>query len=207
MAPKIVDREEKKAQIAHAAGAVFGDRGFDRTRIDDIARAAGVGKGTVYQYFADKQELFDHAFAFMMSSMEADMRAALSEQRPPLDTLREITAITIRAMEQLGHGYRFFLEYMLHNSREGKRLAALEQMLLEYRKGTAALLSAAQDLGQIRPELDTDTLAAAFAAWFDGAVFHWIVLPESSGIREMADAFLDLFFTGIAPRAGEGEGR
>ena len=91
---------------------------------------------------------------------------------------------------------------MLHNSREGKRLASLENMLLEYRKGTASLLSAARDRGQVRPELDTDTLAASFAAWFDGAVFHWIVLPEKSGIREMADNFMDVFLAGISPVEG-----
>ena len=41
-----------------AAIDVFGEKGFDRANVEDIAQAAGIGKGTVYLYFKSKEEIF-----------------------------------------------------------------------------------------------------------------------------------------------------
>ncbi|HEX6535673.1 MAG TPA: TetR/AcrR family transcriptional regulator [Gemmatimonadaceae bacterium] len=50
--------EERPAQIIGAALEVFGEVGLARARLEDIARRAGVSKGTIYVYFPDKDELF-----------------------------------------------------------------------------------------------------------------------------------------------------
>ena len=50
--------EERPGQILRAALEVFGEVGLARARLDDIARRAGVSKGTIYVYFPDKEELF-----------------------------------------------------------------------------------------------------------------------------------------------------
>ncbi len=50
--------EERPKQIIEAALEVFGEVGLARARLDDIARRAGVSKGTIYVYFPDKEELF-----------------------------------------------------------------------------------------------------------------------------------------------------
>jgi AcrR family transcriptional regulator len=55
-------REEKKLQrqeeILKAAFDVFSAHGYEATRIDDVARQAGIAKGTIYLYFRDKELLF-----------------------------------------------------------------------------------------------------------------------------------------------------
>ena len=48
----------KKEQIMEAALQIFSTKGFHLAKIEDIAQEAGVGKGTVYEYFASKEELF-----------------------------------------------------------------------------------------------------------------------------------------------------
>lgn len=50
--------EERPGQILEAALAVFAERGLAAARIDDIARQAGLSKGTIYLYFPNKEELF-----------------------------------------------------------------------------------------------------------------------------------------------------
>jgi AcrR family transcriptional regulator len=50
--------EERPKQILEAALAVFAERGLAAARLDDIAKLAGVSKGTIYLYFANKEELF-----------------------------------------------------------------------------------------------------------------------------------------------------
>lgn len=53
------DDSAKRRQILDGARKVFLDRGFDAASMGDIAKAAGVSKGTLYVYFKDKDDLFD----------------------------------------------------------------------------------------------------------------------------------------------------
>lgn len=48
----------KREKIAEAALAAFVGKGYHDTRMEEIARKAGVGKGTLYEYFSNKEELF-----------------------------------------------------------------------------------------------------------------------------------------------------
>ena len=50
--------EEREAQIIDAAFTAFAANGLDETRLEDIARLAGVAKGTIYLYFPNKEALF-----------------------------------------------------------------------------------------------------------------------------------------------------
>jgi AcrR family transcriptional regulator len=50
--------EERPQQILHAALGVFGEHGLAGARLEDIARQAGVSKGTIYLYFPNKEALF-----------------------------------------------------------------------------------------------------------------------------------------------------
>ena len=49
----------KRRQIIDGARRVFIEMGFDAASMNDITRAAGVSKGTIYVYFANKEELFE----------------------------------------------------------------------------------------------------------------------------------------------------
>jgi AcrR family transcriptional regulator len=51
--------EARPAEIVQAAYQVFSEKGFAAARLDDIARRAGVSKGALYLYFANKQEIFE----------------------------------------------------------------------------------------------------------------------------------------------------
>ena len=77
-------REAKKAQtlrsIMDAAIKLFSKKGFEKTSVDELARAAGVGKGTIYGYFKTKSEIFlafceeelDYAFADLAKKRDPD---------------------------------------------------------------------------------------------------------------------------------------
>ena len=50
--------EERRQSILAAANEVFGARGYEHVRIDDVAAAAGISKALIYEHFASKQELY-----------------------------------------------------------------------------------------------------------------------------------------------------
>ena len=56
--PRRIDKNAKRKEILEAAARVFARDGFANTKISDVAALAGIGKGTVYEYFPSKDELF-----------------------------------------------------------------------------------------------------------------------------------------------------
>jgi AcrR family transcriptional regulator len=65
MSPKIVDREQKKLKIIGSAFNVLQEKGYMDTKMSDIAEEAGIGKGTIYEYFGSKDELEEKVRRFI----------------------------------------------------------------------------------------------------------------------------------------------
>src|SRR5438034_1884186 len=78
----------KRRQILDGARKVFMDLGFDGASMNEIARAAGVSKGTLYVYFADKNRLFE---AIVQGEALAHGQVVFNfdPTRDPATTLRE----------------------------------------------------------------------------------------------------------------------
>src|SRR6185295_1110716 len=56
--PKGDKRERTRARLIDAAAAVIGEKGWDRTSLDDVARRAGMTRGAIYGNFSNREELF-----------------------------------------------------------------------------------------------------------------------------------------------------
>ena len=69
-------RAERREAILAAALEEFSARGFAATRLDDVARRAGVAKGTIYLYFRDKESLFQELVRAMVSPLVGAIEAA-----------------------------------------------------------------------------------------------------------------------------------
>jgi len=96
--PRSLPPEARRAAILAAALEEFTARGYEGARLDDVAKRAGVAKGTIYLYFADKEALFQDLVRSMVSPVlgmleqvrELDMPARMLVERL-LDTfVREI---------------------------------------------------------------------------------------------------------------------
>lgn len=75
-------------EISHVALRLFLDRGFEKTTIDDIVSAAGIGRRTFFRYFASKSDLPWGEFDALLAQMRRHL-AALPDDVPVLDALRE----------------------------------------------------------------------------------------------------------------------
>jgi len=199
MSPKVVDKDEKRRLIAQAAVRVFGEKGFENTRMEDVAQAAAVGKGTLYEYFRDKDELLQGSFAVFLGDMERDLlsKIDLSPSTPPARALSELASYMLQSIREWGEDYRFFLEYMLRISRTRGEFPLLGAMLSEFRNLVAGILESGIEKKVFRPDLDVTATAAALAAWYDGAILHWIVLPEGPSIELMSERFHEMIFRGL----------
>jgi AcrR family transcriptional regulator len=90
--PRAGRRAQRRQAILAAALKEFSDRGFAAARLDDVAVAAGIAKGTIYLYFRDKEALFQDLIRSEMSPVVATLETALAVDLP-------VRAVAERAVE------------------------------------------------------------------------------------------------------------
>lgn len=80
-------RDERKEQILNAALRIFARKGVGSTKVSDIASAAGVSHGLVYQYFKSKEEIFE---TLVENAIELTRQAADTICKIPLSPMNKI---------------------------------------------------------------------------------------------------------------------
>lgn len=113
-ASKALSRSQVRRQqdIINAALAAFDQHGFERARIDDIAKQAGVAKGTVYLYFKNKEQLFHGVVRHVVEpALEQVKHVAAGETDSASERLRQ----QVNAFGQLlsGHDFQVILRLLI----------------------------------------------------------------------------------------------
>ncbi len=94
--PAAVDKDAKRSEIVRYAADVFARTGYHETKMQDIATAADIGKGTIYEYFRTKEELFLAVYDAWMSDYESMIRQRVDAAE---DALSKVDAIRDSAVE------------------------------------------------------------------------------------------------------------
>lgn len=102
--PKLMGEEPhgKPQAIMAAALELFGEKGFTVTRLDDVARRAGVAKGTLYLYFDSKQDLFIKVVEHALKQNIAPLEQAFEAHEGPVAAFLETMFETLG--KRLGEG-------------------------------------------------------------------------------------------------------
>jgi len=94
--PRSARQAERRDAILAAALAEFSARGFAATRLDDVAKRAGVAKGTIYLYFRDKESLFQELVRAMLSPLVAKLEPAPMTDLPARAIAEAIADLFVR---------------------------------------------------------------------------------------------------------------
>ena len=138
------DAERNRQRILESAAEVFTERGLDAT-LDDVARHAGVGVGTVYRRFPDKASLADALFD---ARIDALVEMAEQAQDQP-DAWAALVWFLERSTEMLA-GDRGLRQILLYAAQGHDRIATARGRI---RPAIGSLVSRAQADGQVRADL------------------------------------------------------
>jgi AcrR family transcriptional regulator len=101
-------KKERRKQVIEEAARLFSSKRFDEVLMDDIAQQAGVGKGTIYTYFADKEELYFAVVFEGISQLNEKLQQKVNGQRDPEKKLRRMVHHIVSFFNQ----NRFFFRLM-----------------------------------------------------------------------------------------------
>src|SRR5487761_281054 len=143
-APRRKDAERSRRRLLAAAREVFRDRGVAAT-LNDVAHHAGLGVGTVYRHFANKEELIDALFGDMVETVDRYVREAAEEPDAWLGLTRALQQVC--EVQSFDRGLR---EVMLGTGRGPQRQ---RQMRDRVAPRVDALVARAQEQGTLRRDV------------------------------------------------------
>ena len=103
-------KTDRKKLILEEAARLFSAKRFDEVLMDDIAHQAGVGKGTIYTYFSDKEELYFAVVFEGIRRLNEQLQRKANRQQNPEDELRRMVHAIVSFFSQ----NRFFFRLMSH---------------------------------------------------------------------------------------------
>jgi len=173
-------RRDKKTRIIEAAAHVFAQKGFGGTTIAEIAAQAEIGKGTIYEYFDSKEDLFFAVFEWFTKKTGAEITVSISALRGSAsERLEAICLSAMGSVVEMKNLYSLAMEFWAASTSSKMRerfKQAFRQAYADYRDIISSLIQDGIRAGEFRSDVDTDSVAAALVgildalglqAWFD----------------------------------------
>jgi AcrR family transcriptional regulator len=184
---------ERTNQILDAAAAVFARQGFQQARIDDIAREAGVSKGTIYWYFESKERIIEALMHRFFDPELSQARSLIAEDRPAIDRLLEVTYRSAKLAQRI-HDLGLvplFLEYLSLATRQAHVYAFLQEFHQISSGMLRSLFEQGIARGELRP-LNPDVLLTSYDALIDG-----LVIGMGSALTDQSISLEDRIMTSV----------
>lgn len=181
MSPRVapVYKIEVKARIVQAAIECFSEFGFSGTRMEEIAKRVGLGKGTIYLYFESKEDLFGAICEFYLDELKSHFSELLASN---LDLVADADKIYDNSKKLGVNQHLMFLEIMLESVHNERLRKALHEHRLKVTQEVKEFLEKQGHLFQRKKDLNPGDLAIGFVALYDG-----ISLNRIQGINDKAN--------------------
>ena len=175
------ERGDKRSRLVAAASSVFAEMGYASTRVADIAERAEVGKGTVYEYFASKEELLFAVFESINQDVAARLDSALNEGGSSWDQLERLLEIGAAVAVEQHDLQPVVLDFWAASRGRDFEQKYRDQVVASYtfyRTVVANFLSEGQNSGEFRSDVDIDGIATVLVAAIDGLGIQFYFDPS-----------------------------
>ena len=194
-----IDRGDKRPRLVKAASAVFAEKGYASTRVADIAERAGVGKGTVYEYFSSKEELLFAVFEMTNTEISRRMDTALAGGGSTEEQLHNLLRLGAEVITEQIEMQPVILDFWAASRgksfEEAHRKAVVSSYTL-FRKLVADFIRAGQQQGEFTTTIDADALAATIVATVDGLGIQ-LFFDRSLDPHRITEAFGRLLYDSL----------
>jgi AcrR family transcriptional regulator len=165
---------ERRAIIVEAAGRLFGERGYDATRLDDIAAAAGVTKPVLYRHFDSKQTLYLALLARHREDLSS-FAGAIPAKGSPAERMRAVLEVWFAYVE--AHSYAW--KMLFRDTGGGPEIEAYRREV--HARARAVLVGMIGELSGEReapiPPREREPLAELLSMGMGSLVLWWIETP------------------------------
>ena len=198
--PKIVDKEAKAQAISSVALTVFRKRGYPGTRMSDIAEAAGIGKGTLYEYFKDKADILRFEFDRYFEHFSASLLSAINEDSGPAEKLLALIDFTLGYTIEWEDHCAVYVDYFSSARTDQNGAFSLSCMYGQMKEILMNLIHEGQEAGEIDPAFDAAAVSELFVSIYDGIIIHRLFTGQSVDRELFKNTALKLIQNGMMRR-------
>lgn len=167
--PKVVPEYKEKARrsIIESAAQVFTEKGYHKTKMDDIAEKLGVSKGAIYQYFKSKEQIFVEVIDFFMQFKKDEVMSIILSDNPMRIASAEFLEMKIdRALQTQSFGLDLFLEAARNESLRERMAEKYQKIYDEFIGHTEEL----KEKGVIKKDAEVGVVWRGIVALRDGLI-------------------------------------
>lgn len=196
--PKRVDKQAKRESIARNAIGLFRSLGYHRARMADIAQAAGIGKGTIYEYFRDKTEILRFEFDRYFEAFSQGAAGVLKPGDTPGRQLLALVEFALTHVETWRDHCAVYMDYFTEARTSDDELFSLANIYDEMRDLLRGLIEEGQALGEVSAEVDPTATADLLISLYDGLVLHDVFDRSHGGtLSSMRSVVIRLITSGL----------
>lgn len=184
-----------RQRLLEAALRCFSRKGYHQTTTDEIVAESGLGKGTLYRHFKNKQDLFVSMIRWMMQDIGKDMAIIATQPEPVIDRLRAMVQALMEDMERLLPFFRITLDYWAHTIEDEQVQEIFSTSLREFQEFLVPLFEEGIAAGELRP-VNARHAALALFAQLDALALYKALLDEID-LRGTVETAADIFLTGL----------
>lgn len=180
------------ARVLEAACVLFARQGVRATTLDEIGASAGVGRGQLYHFFADKADLVADVVTFQVERILSAIQPSFDMMSSAAD-VRRWCAEAVRGHASSRDPIRCpigSLVYELDRANDGAARAALKAGFARWEKALTEGLSRVADNGDLTPGSDPAVLAAGLLAAYQGGMLLADVSGDVAPLRHALDTVL-----------------
>jgi AcrR family transcriptional regulator len=177
--------EEKRGKIFNAAVEEFAEYGLENASTNRIVKNSGIAKGSFYQYFEDKQDVFMH----MINVIEHKEMEFFKDKHPPSDNMD--TFQYFRWLIKVGMEFGFAHPRLVQAAWRvllGEGLIYGENFAVyreKSRQGLTALIQQAMARGEVDPSIDVELAVMIMETWSDAITMYF--LSEGAKQKDMLE--------------------
>ncbi|MBN4081292.1 TetR/AcrR family transcriptional regulator [Caldithrix abyssi] len=190
---------KKRDLILHAAITVFAKDGLEKGKIADIAKEAGIGKGTVYEYFRSKEEIFLAIEESLFLEFQAEFETLLATDLSPAEKIEAIFVRTLEMNMRMGDAILIITELWAHSARwnwHSDDPSSLSIMYEQYKMNIESILKDGVKAGEFR-EMNVKGISALLLASMDGLSWQYMMMKDNKKFKIIQKEALRSFLRGI----------
>ncbi|WP_066173806.1 TetR/AcrR family transcriptional regulator [Bacillus marinisedimentorum] len=196
MSPKVSKehKEQRRANILEAAKEVFIEYGYERTTMKHIMDAANVSRGGLYQYFSNKEDVYEAILEESLTQSGINMQGLLKKEVPSYWDLlmRSIFGESGRPDDEMDPMAPSNLEFFVTGRNDKRRR---EYGRVRYYNGLKIykdIIEQGQKSGEFSTRFDSEILARSIISSIDGLALDHTILPsEDIKLKEQSELFVE----------------
>lgn len=188
----------RRAEILERSVKIFAAKGFYNTTVAEIAEASGFAVGTLYQFFAGKEQLYCELLSGKMASMYAGVRESVEREKECLRKIEVLVAAQFEFVENNADFCSIFVRGDHLSLSEGS-VALGQRMKSDYAEHVSfieAVMAEGVRMGVLK-NLDPRMMAVALTGVVNACASRWLTLWKETGLRSQVPFVMDIFLEGV----------